>query len=233
MANKADGESAKRPFAAAAFLREQVQPVKTLAGYRKDAHRIPDIISSSNEAFIAKLASADLAQDMDQRYAALKSAFAFKRVDLEVSDPADGAGTIITPLFTYHIQVSQNQANPAEVVWQRRVADIHSPAQALSEAFAEVFNKTFDTLEFVPAEPVDVKLLIDRIEDLEDSRITVDYDRAATSCTLVLAGVKGEISVTDSMIKFHQRAVADPRKLVESLMKIQKALAEILPLSFV
>jgi hypothetical protein len=236
MAKKADSGPAARSYAAVAFLREQLQPIKSLSGFRKETHRIPDSASPSNEAFVAKLAATDLSDDLDLRFAALKSAFAFKRVDLNVSGPAEGAGTIISPYFTYHVQVSQNAANPAEVVWHRRVTDILQPSYALSDQFAEVFDKTFDTLEFTPTEPIDIETLIDRIEELEDGRIQIEYDRTATNCTLSMKGVKGEIQVAKEKVKFHQRAVADPRQLVQSLVKIQQALVDmqsILPMSFV
>lgn len=236
MANKADSGPAARPWAAVAFLREQLQPIKSLSGFRKETHRIPDSGSASSEAFVAKLAATDLGHDLDQRFAALKSVFAFKRLELNVSGPAEGAGTIITPYFTYHVQVSQNSANPAEVVWHRRVTDIVQPSHTLSDQFAEVFDKTFDTLEFTPFESIDIKTLIDRIEELADDRIHIEYDRTATNCTLSMEGVKGEIQVAKDKVKFHQRSVADPRLLVQSLVKIQKALVDmqsILPMSFV
>lgn len=235
MAKKVNSDSAARSFVAVAFLREQFQPVKSLTGFRKETHRIPDSVSPSNEAFIAKLAATDLGEDLDQRFAALKSAFSFKRVDLNVSGPAEGAGTIITPYFSYHVQVSLNPANPAEVVWHRRVTDIQQPSYALSDPFAEVFTKTFDTLEFTPTEPINIETLIDRVEELEDERIQIEYDREATSCTLSMQGVKGEIQVVKDKVKFYQGSAADPRQLVQSLVKIQQALVDmqsILPMSF-
>src|SRR6187431_1409935 len=91
MAKKTDSGPAARSYAAVAFLREQLLPIKSLSGFRKETHRIPDNVSPSNEAFIAKLAATDLSDDLDLRFAALKSAFAFKRVDLNVSGPAEGA----------------------------------------------------------------------------------------------------------------------------------------------
>jgi hypothetical protein len=236
MANRAEGDPAGRRSTTVAFLREQLQPLKSLSSFRKETHRIPDPASPTSEAFVAKLAATDLGSDLEDRYAALKTAFGFKRVDLNVCGPEQGAGTIVTPYFTYHIQVCQSPQNPAEALWHRRVTDIHQPSQTLSDPFAEVFHKTFDTLEFTPSEPIDIETLIDRIEDLEDSRIHLDYDRNATHCTLGMDGVKGEIQVSRDTVKFYRRAVADPRHLVQSLVKIQKALVDmhtILPMSFV
>lgn len=226
------GQPRPGAFRSVGFFRQHWQPIRSLAGFRKETHRLSD---SPSDAFIAQLASQDLERDLDQRYAALKEAFRFKRLDMEVSEPAEGVGFIVTPHFTYQSQVRPSGENPAEVVWQRRVTDIQQQAVVLSDAFAAVFQRVFDTIEFIPVEPIDVESLIDQIEALDDERIRIDYDRAATHCQLSLADVAGEIHVAGEAVTFQRRGVVDPRELVHALVDFQQALLEvqaILPLSF-
>lgn len=208
-----------------ALVRERVESVKKLSGFRKGS-RVPDAVNSSSQKYVASLAGDELQADLDTVHAALREAFKFKRLDLQVDGPIDGSGTIITPFFNYTIALKQNPRDPSEVVWRREVIDIVDAEQVLSKAFSATFDELFDTVELAPTEPIDLTALIDRIEALDDSRIKLDYDRELTWCKLAIRGISGEIKVTKRTFELVERKPESPKKLLESFFAIQRMLAE-------
>ena len=207
------------------LLGEDMQTVRSLSGFRK-FHTVPDHVSGATSSFVHKIADDELSKDLDKMYAALRKAFAFKLDDLDASDPEDGAGTIITPYFTYNVSVGLNPEDPSEVVWRREVTDIKEPEQVFSDAFASVFDDMFDTIEFSPPSAVDVRALIQRIQHLNDDRIEVEHDRGATWCDLTIDGQGGKIHVTKYTFQIVKDQPEPPRLLVQSFFDIQHALVD-------
>ncbi|MFM9964817.1 MAG: caspase domain-containing protein [Planctomycetaceae bacterium] len=208
-----------------AFIGQRSAGVRSLSGFTK-SNRVPDAVTSATEAFVVRIASTELAEDLQKFADALRKQFRFKRIDIDVANPGDGTGSIITPTFTYSISVSLNPDDPSEVIWHRQVSEIREPDSVLTDEFEAVFDKTFDTVQFSPFSRVDVTALIDRIENLDDDRITVDYDSNPTSCRMSIKGIDGDILVSRNEISLVQTQRQTPKQLLESLFQIQSALIE-------
>jgi len=208
-----------------ALLREQPGAVRSLSGFRK-GQRIPDHSAEAAQTFARGIAKDELQADLDRTFAALRQAFKFKRVEMQVDGPIEGAGSIITPHFTYSVGVFVNPADLTEVIWRREVTDIGEPEPIFSPQFAEVFGDAFDTVEFSPTQPIDLTTLIDRIEALDDPRISIEYDREITRCTVTIAGIAGQIRVSAQSFAIVKRAAELPRQLIESFFEIQRTLFE-------
>lgn len=217
---KAAGDTAR-----VALVRERIESVKKLSGFRKGA-RIPDVVNAATQKMAAQWALEELQADLDKVHAELRDAFKFKRLDLQVDGPIDGSGTIITPGFSYSYGVRLNPRDPSEVIWRREVVDLADADQAASKPFAAVFEEAFDTVSLAPSEPLDVAALIDRIEALEDPRVSLDYDRETTWCKITIRGISGEIKVTKSTFDLVQSKPTNPKKLLEAFFAIQQMLAE-------
>ncbi len=208
-----------------ALTREQGGKIRSLSGFRKGQH-IPDHSVDAAQKFVNSIANDELQADLDQTFTALRQAFKFKRVEMRVDGPVEGAGSIVTPHCTYSVTVSVNRNDTAEVIWRREVTDIHEPEPIFSPEFAEVFGQTFDSVEFLPPDSIDLKTLIDRIEELDDPRISIDYDREITRCTLTIEGVEGQIRVLPQSFAIVKKSAELPRRLIESYFEIQRILFE-------
>ncbi|MCE9606083.1 MAG: caspase family protein [Planctomycetia bacterium] len=214
-----------RDVARVALVRERIESVKKLSGFRKGT-RVPDAVNASSQKFVGQLALEEIQNDLDKVHAELREAFKFKRLDLQVDGPLDGSGTIITPFFSYTSGVKQNPRDPAEVIWRREVIDIVDAEQILTKPFAAVFAELFDTVEFAPADAVDLEALIDRIEALDDPRVAIDYDREITWCKLAIRGIGGEIKVTKRTFEIVKDRPESPKKLLQSFFDIQHMLVD-------
>jgi len=208
------------------LVREQKESVRTLPSFNKKTHQVPADTSHHSQRFVASLASSLIDQEVDQFFKGLRSEFKFKRADLSVAKPGDGTATIITPFFSYSITVSQDPADPSEILWQRQISEIKDVSKVLSREFATVFEKVFDRVDYFPAQPIVLSDLIDRVEAAEDGRILLDYDSAITWLHLRMSGIAGHIEVTPQKISIIRDRSQSPRELLEAFFAMQSTLQE-------
>jgi hypothetical protein len=201
---------------------EQELSVRSLSGFRKH-HRVPDRVTNATENFIATIATDDVSRDLEEVYESLKDAFRLKRKDLR-SAQADSAGSIITPYFDYEVNVSLNPDDPSTVCWRRSVLNIRDPQQILTDDFDEVFDGVFDTLEIENARLLDIGSVVDQIEDMEDDRIEVRYDKDLEWCSIHLEGTDSVIRIEPGTFSIQQPHAGAPRLLIKAFFAIQKQL---------
>ena len=211
----------KEPFRYVSLVVETRSPIEHLPGFHKKTHRLPDQVTAQTQDFVARLGGRLVVDELDATYAALKAAFRFKRTEMKSHDPQDGFGSILTPHFRYTCTVSQHPTNAGEAIWRRDISEIVSPDQLLSSQFGTVFDGVFDTVEFLPEKPVDLELFIDRIEEVDDARVTVDYDRQITFCTIAIDGSDCRIHVTEGELQIVHPRPTSTRSLVQSLFEVQ------------
>lgn len=224
-------ESAQHPHAAqvkdSILLVETSVSIKSLAGFKKKGHHIPDRHNESARSFIRELADNDLKSEIERLRGALKAQFRFTRLQLS-ADLHPGAATITTPFFNYNVSLNQDPADPGCVLWRRSLEAITQPEKVLSPEFEAVFPDLFDTVELSLASPVDLEGLVDCLEALPGGGIAVDYpaDGPITECTLAIPGHNAEIRVEKTKFTVIQPRAGRPRKLLELLFGIQHALTQ-------
>jgi hypothetical protein len=167
-----------------------------------------------------------LNKDLQEIFDGLRNAFGFRRRDLDTRGPKDGGGSIITPYFDYEVTVSLNPEEPSEVIWSRQVVNIREPDKILTEEFDQVFSGIFDTLEFFSGQVVNIENIIDQIEDLDDDKLSVDYDKDFTCCAIQIAGLECTIHLTRETFRLVQKTARSPKLMVESFFTIQRKLID-------
>lgn len=204
----------------------QHELVRNLPGFKKTNHRVPDEVTARTQMFVGKLGGDRVRLDLDQVFDSLRTAFRFKRTELKAIEADEGAGSITTPFFRYTSCVYQNPSDASEAILQRDVSEITAPDQLLTDNFAAVFGEVFDTVEFVPTSEIDLEVLIDRIEEIDDPRVSLAYDRQLSSCEIVIKGTKAKIQVTANAFRIIHPEPQAPRILVESLFTVQNTLVD-------
>lgn len=223
-------ESRNRMYCISLAIRE-IEGIARLDGFKKKTHRVPDEINSRTQSFVGKLSAKQVADDLDQVFGELRSAFRFKRKELQSDNGGEGTGLISTPYFQYCSTVSQNPEDASEVIWRRDISQITEPNQLLSDGFAAVFSNFFDTVEFTPPTAIDLEALIDRIEETDDDRFSLEYDRQLTFCEIWIEGTAAKLHVTPEAIRIMHPQPQPPRVLIASLIEVQNALVEFSTLS--
>jgi len=220
-----DEQNGKERIKDARLFHESTQSFRKLTGFTK-RHRVPDEVTPASERFLHAIALKELEEDLDRTYQSLKSAFRFKRRDIETQGPADGGAVAVTPFFNYEASVALDPDDPSTVVWRREVTSIREPDAIMTDEFESVFGRTFHTLEFQSEGGLDIEGIVDRIEELERDEITVEYDRELTWCEIRLEGVPTQIRLADDTFQIHEPEDVPPRRLIESFFEIKRRLVE-------
>lgn len=203
------------------FTAKEAEGLRSLSGWKK-TYRIPDRFTEATRSFASSCASDELKEDLDSVFDALKKAFKFGRRDLTVSQPEDGTGTIITPYFNYSVYVELNAKDLDEVIWIRTVDSIVAPEQISSDAFAEVFDDVFDTLEFSLPIKVELEDFIDAVEAAKNPDVSLDYDREVTYCDIQISGASGKLRLSSNQLSLSYGVPTGTAKLIESFVTTRK-----------
>ncbi len=210
-----------------ALVNEQRTLIRSLSGFRKKNHKVPDECNDRTQAFVAKLANEELGEDLDARFAEFRKHLGFKRVDLAVSDPDCGTGVISTPWFEYRITVAQATDDATEAIFRRQVTEFRKTASLLSSEFATVFGKLFNTVELAPPEPIDIEAFIDSIEDRENSDLSLEFDRSVTWCQLTTPRIPGILCVETDCVALTTPQPELPSQLLEAFFSFRDQLTGI------
>lgn len=214
-----DGKKTK-PIGDVRLLNEQIQPLKQLAKFQKH-HRIPQSVGDGDRRFLAEITSAELDDDLQEKFAELRSAFGFKRKEILVNGPSDGGGMISTPFFNYEITISFLETEPAKVVWRRSIVDIRDSAQIFSPAFVQVFGNQFSILELATAGDLDLEAIVDHIEDSELDSVAVNYDKDVTWCEIQVANSIAAVRLSNDSIRVASRHEVSPQELLQAFVEVQ------------
>ena len=210
-----------------ALVSEQQGHVRNLAGFRK-SHHVPDECSERSQAFVWRIAAGDISKDLDLRFADFRCHLGLKRFQMKVSEPKCGFGNIATPAFRYQISAALCRDNPSAFTWKRQVFGFTTAESVLSASFSATFGTMFDTVEFAPAEPVDVESFIDWIEQQTDRQLEADYDRMATWCRLTAPQhMASTMLIQSHAISLKTAAPCYPQSLLMSFFAFRELLPAI------
>ena len=209
------------------LLNEKIEPFKQLNGYQKH-HRVPQAFSENDLRFLATLTQSDLDADLQDKFSRLRSAFEFKRKEISVSGPDDGAGVIITPYFNYEILVAQADDDPTQVAWRRSISAIRQPEQIFGDSFRQTFGNQFSILEVSTVRPLDLESIVDHVEDAGLDSVSVNYDKDVSWCKIHVVQSLASVLLRPNSIRVSSRQEISPRQLVESFLDIQRKFMETL-----
>jgi hypothetical protein len=212
-----------QPLKRGALRNETAARVKSLRGYRK-FHRLPDRVNASALKFIADLAGEDIKADVDEKYAAVREQFGYKRRDVDASCDR-GSGLVRTPDFEYSVSIAQAADDPTGVVWRREVSGIRTPEVVLGRPFANVFGDLFDTLVFEFVKPFDLETWVDRVEEEVPEGVKVRCASDCSSCDVTVMGFAGVIRLRSERVEIQGGKAPSSKALVEAFLQFQDLFA--------
>ena len=190
---------------------------------------MPKEVNNATKRFAKACATKDIQEELEQIWLLCREEFKYKRKDKIGPMIEAGSGTLTLPDFKFSVVADQDEENPDSVIWQLRVDEISDLGTVLSLPFNSVFSGKFDTLEAQFPEPQKVEEIIDRIEDLDSSDITVEYPADCSFCEVGIKALGISIHITNSAYRFKLPDCPSPRVLVEKIMEIQKSIQDFSP----
>lgn len=204
---------------------------KTLRGFDKSRHTVPDAVNNATSGFLAKLCTPELSEEAEAFFQRAKAALDYKRKDigLDVTSPV---AVLSAKDFTLEIAYALGATDPASYAITRTLHSIKNGDLLRVEEFNELFAGQFSAIAFALKKGVRVEAVIDAVEGLEDddtddavAKLRVDYPSDYRDCTLTVAGLDAAVVCDGATLEMRFEKNGSPRELVEAFAAARKAFA--------
>ncbi len=199
--------------------------VKTLAGFKKQHHTVPDAVSAATTAFLGKLCAGELAAESEQFFQRTKEAMGYLRKDLalEVTSPS---AVLTAKDFTLEIAYALQSADPADYEITRTLHSLRSGELASVPEFNDLFAALFGGIVFGLTKGARVEAVIDAVEEKGGAGgLTVSYPSDYRHCVLAVEGVAAEVICDGATLEMRFPRNGSPKELVETFAAVRSAFA--------
>lgn len=199
--------------------------VRTLSGFKKSHHTVPDAVNVATSAFLAKLCADDLAEEAEKFFQHARAVFGYKRkeISLDVSSPA---ALLTAKDFTFELAYALEDGDAASFLITRSLHGLRSGDFTATSECETVFAEQFSELAFVLTKGAPVEAVIDAVEGLEGGdALRVEYPSDCSNCTLAVAGVSATVRFDGSELAMVFPRSGSPRELLESFLVVRAAFA--------
>lgn len=198
---------------------------KTLRGFDKSRHTVPEAVNTATSGFLAKLAAPELAAEAEDFFQRAKAALDYKRKDLSL-DVTSPLAVLAARDFTLEIAYALEEADPAMYAITRTLHSLRSAALVEVPAFDGLFAGGFTGIVFSLVKGVQVEAVIDAVEGLEDDAgLRVAYPSDCRDCTLSVAGVDAEVICDGATVEMRFPRAGSPRELIAAFIAVRDAFA--------
>lgn len=199
--------------------------VKNLAGFRKQHHTVPDAVNAATSAFLAKLCTAELAEEAEAMFQRTRAAFGYKRAELSL-DVASPQAVLTGRDFTFEIGYALDEADPTAFVVTRTLHGLASPEVLERPELDGLFAATFGAIGFTLGKGVSVEAVIDAVEALpRGAALRVDYPSDCRHCVLAVEGVTAQVVCDGSTLEMRFARNGSPRELAREFLAVREAFA--------
>ncbi len=197
--------------------------VKTLAGFKKAHHTVPDAVNAATSRFLAQLCAAELAAEAEALFQRARTEMGYKRtaISLDVTSPA---AVLTAKDFTLEIVYALNEADAASYEVTRTLHSLRSGDVVRTAEFDALFAGQFLAIAFALKKAVRVEAVIDAVEGLdEDAALGVMYPSDYRYCVLSVAEVEAEVRCDGATLEMRFARSGSPRELVEAFAAVRSA----------
>ena len=195
--------------------------VKSLGGFRKQHHTVPDAVNAATAAFLGKLCAAELAAEGEKYYQRAKQAFGYKRTDL-VLDVTSPVAVLTAKNFTLELAYALEKEDPASYGVTRTLHHLRDGTLVGVPEFEELFTATFNSVVFGLTKGARVEAVIDAVEARGGAGgITVTYPSDCQHCVLAVVGVAAEVVCDGATLEMRFPRHGSPRELVAAFAAVR------------
>jgi hypothetical protein len=209
--------------ASIAFVGRSGGQVKTLSGFKKSHHSVPDAANATTNAFLGKICQPELAEEAEALFQAVRAGLAYKRreITLTVTPPT---AVLAAKDFQVEIAYALEDAEPSRYATTTTLRELRDLDLARSEAFARIFASRFAEISFTLKKGARVEAVIDAIEALDgEGGLEVRYPSDCRDCTISVSGVDAEVRCTGATLDMIFPRSAGPAELVEAFLAVRDA----------
>lgn len=208
---------------AISFVGRSGGAIKTLSGFRKPQHTVPDAANSATNAFLAKICAAELAAEAERLFQEVRVGLAYKRKDIALSLSSPLA-TLTAKDFTLEVLYAVDESDPSRFSVTTVLRDLLDVPLARSEPFERIFAGRFTEIEFALNKGARVDAVIDAIEALDESHgMSVDYPSDYRDCVIHVEGVDADVRCTGGSLDVLFPRAGGPAELIDAFTAVRDA----------
>lgn len=197
--------------------------VKALAGFSKQRHSVPDAANAVTNAFLGKICAAELSEEAEALFQAVRTGLDYKRKDVSLSVSAPVA-TLTAKDFAVEIVYGLEESDPSRYAVTTTMRELRDLEVAKGEEFGRIFAGKFSEISFALKKGARVESVIDAIEALDgEGGLSVDYPSDYRDCTVRVEGVDAVVRCTGAAIEMIFPRGGAPAELVEAFGVLREA----------
>lgn len=219
----ASGELPSRVVADIGFVGRSGGAVKTLDGFKKGHHSVPDAANATTNAFLGKICATELSDAAEALFQEVRAGFAYKRKDISLSVTSPAA-LLMAKDFTVEICYALEERDPARYAVTTTLRGLTSAELARGETLTRIMAGKFSEISFALKKGARVEAVIDAIEALDgESALNVRYPSDCRECTIAVSGVAAEVRCTGATLEMVFPRGAAPGELIEAFGAVREA----------
>ena len=224
-------ELPSRVIASIAFIGRSGGQVKTLAGFKKGHHTLPDAANAVTNAFLGKICSAELTEEAERLFQEVRAGFDYKRKDiaLQMTSPV---AVLTSKGFTTEISFALDERDPTRFAVTTTLRELRDIEVARHESMSRIFAGKFTEISFALKKGARVEAVIDAIEALEgEDGLRVNYPSDYRECMIGVEGVEAEVRCSGATLEIVFSRGASPAELIDAFAAVRAAFQICKPLS--
>lgn len=208
-----------------AFIQRAGGTVKTLRGFKKSHHTLPDAANATTNAFLGKICADELAAEAEMLFQAVRTGLGYKRKDISLS-VASPSAVLTAKDFVVEFQYALEEAEPTRYSVTTTLRALRNLDLARTAEFSTVFAGRFTEISFALRKGARVEAVIDAIESTDDANgLAVAYPSDCRDCEISLEGVDAVVRCTASSLEIVFPRGGAPAELIDGFIAIREAFA--------
>ncbi len=197
--------------------------VKTLAGFKKGHHTVPDAANAVTNAFLGKIAERELAAQAEKLFQDVRAGLGYKRKDVTLS--VAGAIAVLTAKdFTVEIFYALEETAPGRYLVTTTLSNLKNGDLARTQEFAAIFSGKFTEISFALKKGARVEAIIDVIEALDgEGGLAVSYPSDCRECVIEVEGVDASVRCSDGTLEMMFPRAGAPHELIAGFAAVRGA----------
>jgi hypothetical protein len=210
-------------IASIAFVGRSGGQVKTLAGFRKGHHSLPDQANAVTNAFLGKICAAELAEEAERLFQEVRTGLLYRRRDLALN-LASPLAVLTAKDFAVEIFYTLAERDPGRYAATTTLRELTDPELARRETFSRIFAGRFAEISFALKQGVRVEAVIDAIEALDGSGgLSVDYPSDYRDCTIRVNSVDAAVRCAGATLEVIFPRGGAPAELIDAFAEVREA----------
>jgi len=218
-------------IAAISFIGRDGGWVKSLGGFKKGHHSVPDVTNAVTNAFLGKICGGELGERAEKFFQNVRTGLGYKRKDIALA-VAGGSAQLTAKDFSLEILYALEERDAARYAVTTTLHGVRNAELARAAEFTTIFAGKFSEISFAFKKSARVEAVVDVIEALDgNDGIAVSYPSDCRECEIAVEGVDAKVRCTAASLEMVFPRAASPAELMDGFAAVRGAFAMSKPLA--